>query len=296
MTPDALPPHQGAISPAARIAASRRALMARDGYFVVPQLLSAAEVTRLRQALLAHFARRWNWEGLGKHQPHASSHVPEIGWIFAHPAIVQVFRDITGSSHPVFTGNCDAHMNMLSWWHKDTGESQGGCFKGDYYASREIPVFRAGIYLQDHDVDGHGLRVRPGSHHTRSPLEGPVETLRTRAGDVVFFDIRLSHAGQLADPFETLLLRAQRRLGAPAFAHGIKEGWRRLRGRQSKLSMFFTYGAPVAATEQFCAYETASRQRRGTPEAAGLSADLHGLLAAQGVACNPGLGALQVQG
>lgn len=288
--PDALPINLPATSPAMG-AAAMRAVLARDGYLVLPQLLSAAEVARLRGALLAHFERRWNWEGLGKHQPHAASHVPAIGWVFAHPAILQVFREITGSAHPVFTGNCDAHLNMLSWWHKDTGESQGGCFAGDYYASHDIPVFRAGIYLQDHDVDGHGLHVRPGSHHTRSPLEGPVETLRTRAGDVVFFDIRLSHAGQFADPVESLLLRAQRRLGAPALFHGAKEGWRRLRGKQPKLSMFFTYGAPGNATGQFCDYEMASRRRSGAPGVESLSPDLHRLLASQGAACNPGLAA-----
>jgi hypothetical protein len=290
MTPDALPPHQGAISLEAwNAAAARRSAMARDGYLIMPQLLPPAEVARLREGLLEHFSRRWNWEGLGKHQPHASSHVPAIGWIFAHPAILQVFRDITGSNRPVFTGNCDAHMNMLSWWHKDTGESQGGCFAGDYYASRNIPVFRAGIYLQDHDEDGHGLHVRPGSHHTRSPMEGSEETLRTRAGDVVFFDIRLSHAGQFADPFESLLLRAQRRLDAPRQCYGVKETWRRLRGKQPKLSLFFTYGAPVAATDQFCAYEMASRRRSGAPEAMGLGAELRSLLAARDVAYNPGL-------
>ncbi len=239
--------------------------------------------------LLSHFSERWSWEGLGKHQPHASSHIPEIGWIFAHPAITSVFRDLTNSRNPVFTGNCDAHMNMLSWWHKDTGESQGGCFVGDYFASANIPVYRAGIYLQDHDVDQHGLKVRPGSHHTRSPLDGPVETLCTRAGDVVFFDVRLSHAGQLPDPLEALMLRAQRRLGAPSMSYSLKEAWRQLRRKQSKLSLFFTFGAPVAATDQFCAYEMASRRRSGATEAAGLNAELHRLLAEQGITPNPGL-------
>lgn len=266
-----------------------RAAIERDGYVVARNLLTREEVAALRGALLGHFSRQWHWEGLGKHQPAAASEIPAISWIFAHPRIVEAFVELTGSSELVFTANCDAHMNMLSWWHKDTNENGGGCFKGDYYGRGPLGVYRAGIYMQDHDRDGHGLHVRPGSQHTRAAQDGPVETLATRAGDVVFFDPRLSHAGQLMDPVEYVLLRAGRRLRVPALAHRAKEGWRRLVGKQPKLSIFFTYGARGQDTDDYCVFEAEERRRSGRPNAMALPPGLLSSLAAQRVTYNPWL-------
>lgn len=261
----------------------------RQGYVIARNLLPQKEVEMLREGLLSHFSRQWQWEGLGKHQPRAASEIPGISWLFAHPAIVDVFRTLTGSSQPVFTGNADAHMNMLSWWHKDTGEANGGCFEGDYFDRQHVRVYRAGIYLQDHHADGHGLQVRPGSHRTRAADQGLIETLSTRAGDVIFFDPRLSHAGQLMDRLEYFLFRAGRRLRTPGPMHHAKERWRRLRGKQAKLSLFFTYGAPGQDTDAYCAFEAKARRSVGGPNALALPPQLLTALAAQQVACNPGL-------
>ncbi|MBO1081431.1 phytanoyl-CoA dioxygenase family protein [Roseomonas haemaphysalidis] len=235
--------------------------MRRDGYVILRGLLRPDEIARLRGELRAHFARSWHAEGLGKHQPEAALKIPAIGWIYHHPAILQGFRAVSGSDALVFTANSDAHMNMLSWWHKDTSENQGGCFSGDYFARPGCNVFRAGIYLQDQSHKG-GLTVRPGSQTSRSPMTGPAETLKTAAGDVVFFDIRLSHAGQFPDPVETALLRAARIRRLRSTATVLKHGWHRLMRKPDKLSLFFTYGAAAADTEEFCHFEW-NRQARG---------------------------------
>ena len=255
----------------------------RDGYIIARNLLDAPQIARLREILTEHFAKRWEWEGLGRHQPAAAFEIPAIGWIFSHPGIIAVTRALTQSDRPVFTANCDAHMDMLSWWHKDTSEGQGGCFEGNYFDRDSVRVLRAGIYLQDHDTDGRGLHVRVGSHRTRSLDQGRHEILRTRAGDVVFFDIRLTHAGQFADPVEQILLRLGRKLRLPAAAAGAKDVWRRAWGRQRKLSIFCTYGAPGSDTDQYCRFQLAARRRRGGAE--DLPPHLVQELEASGVIC-----------
>ena len=259
-----------------------RETFTRDGFVIARGLLESAEIARLRAALLDHFSRQWEPEGLGCHQPRAALEIPSIGWIFSHPGIAATVKELTGSPTPVFTTNCDAHMNMLSWWHKDTGEGLGGCFEGDYFNRDTVRVCRAGIYLQDHETNSHGLHVRTGSHHTKDLKHGPAVTLHTRAGDVVFFDIRLTHAGQLADPVEKLLLRAERRLPHPAIAPLLKNAWSRALGKPSKLSIFATYGAPNADTEQYCRFEMSSRLRAGAaralPESVTLGLPGQGLL------------------
>jgi hypothetical protein len=266
---------------------TRREAIERDGFFIVRNLLSPAEIARLRGELREHFAHHRHFEGLGKHQPNAAIEVPAAGWIFAHPGIVAVFRELTECANPVFTTNCDMHSNMLSWWHKDTSENAGGCFKGDYFGKPSVGVYRAGIYLQDHDGDGRGLRVRPGSHHTRSIDEGAPQVLSTRAGDVIFFDMRLTHAGQLADPVEYLLLRLDTHFRLARMGYRLKEGWRRLLRRPDKMSIFFTYGGAGQDTADFCKFEAEDKRRRGRPEAQKVSRELVRDLAAQQVVCNP---------
>ncbi len=238
----------------------------RDGYVIARNILTGEEIARLRHALIQHFQLSWTVEGLGKHQPNAAVEIAAIRWVFTHPAILATFRELFGQDRLVFTGNCDAHMNMLSWWHKDTSEGAGGCFSGDYFSRSDCRVYRAGIYLQDHDIR-HGLTVRNGSHHTKSLTTGLVETLRTHAGDVIFFDIRLTHAGQFADPVENLLLRAGRKLRREVGAAAIKARYQRLMGKADKLSIFFTYGVPGAATDEYCRFEYEAKKGQTNSEA-----------------------------
>jgi hypothetical protein len=231
-----------------------------NGYVVVRNLLRQHEIGKLRASLLKHFERQWQCEGLGKHQPSAADTIPEISWIFEHPRIVDTFRTLFGGQQPIFTTNCDAHMNMLSWWHKDTSESRGGCFPGDYFARDSCQVYRAGIYLQDQPK--HGLTVRRGSHRHKDITKGESIHLETNAGDVVFFDIRLTHAGQFADQFENGLLRLGRRLRMQEGAMALKNRYQKLLGKPEKLSVFFTYGAPGPDTEAFLEFERKNKRGR----------------------------------
>ena len=124
-----------------RPAMNAREKIEQDGYVVFRQVLTATELGRLRDTLTRHFEQHYEIEGLGRHQPNAAFAIPELDWLIAHPAILDSFREVLGGDRLVFTGNCDAHMNMLSWWHKDTSESRGSCFRGDY-GSPDCRVYR----------------------------------------------------------------------------------------------------------------------------------------------------------
>lgn len=80
---------------------TRRGMLERDGYIVVQNVLSAAEVGRLRETLLTHFSQQWMPVYLGKHQHGAAVEIPGISWIFRHPHIPRnlsrTLRDAVGS-------------------------------------------------------------------------------------------------------------------------------------------------------------------------------------------------------
>jgi hypothetical protein len=221
----------------------------RDGYVLVRNLLLPEEIEILRDSLLAHFSEKFAYEGLGKHQANAAMHIPDISWLFSQTEIIDTFKELLGSDKIIFTSNVDAHMNMLSWWHKDISEGRG-CFKGDYFNYEDFRIYRVGIYLQDQPR--HGFSLRLGSHRSISLTSGEVEYVSTLSGDVIFFDIRLTHAGQFADPIEYVMCRVARFFKCEPFMYGLKNIYQKIRLKPEKLSIFFTVGYPNQHTQDFC--------------------------------------------
>jgi hypothetical protein len=236
-----------------------------NGFTVVRNVFAPDEIRRLRDILTNHLGRRGARLQLGKTQPNAASEVPQLDFLFAHLKVVELFKQALGDV--VFTGHCDIHMNMVSGWHKDSGETAGGYFQGDYFGSDDCRVYKIAIYLQDAGSKG-GLTVRSGSHRVPKLGTGEVVRLDTRAGDVVLFDVRLDHTGQLPDPIEqgmkavSRLASGGKRGPDPAAITALHKLYWRLLGRQDRLSVFFTFGAPNAFTYQFAEANMARQLRQ----------------------------------
>ena len=116
-----------------------RAALATDGAILIRGLFSAADIASARKAVAGRLAQGGERIQLGRTQPNAALLVPEIGCLVGHPAIAALFAQLLGDDLR-FTGHCDIHMNMLSGWHKDSGESVGGYFSGDYFAADDCRV------------------------------------------------------------------------------------------------------------------------------------------------------------
>lgn len=257
-------------SDVAESAAPMRAALAEEGLFVVRGLLSTAEIERLRGIVSGHLTRAGRRLSLGKTQPNAASIVPELAFIFSHPRILAVMKQILGEDGVVFTGHCDIHMNMLSGWHKDSGETvPGGYFRGAYMTAEECRVYKVAIYLQEpgaHD----GFTARLGSHRHTALDAGELVKVPSRVGDIVVFDVRLTHTGQLPDPIEkgmkglSLALNngSRNREDFPLISKAKASYWK-LIGRRDRLSVFFTYGAANDFTYDFAKANMSRQARQG---------------------------------
>jgi hypothetical protein len=241
-----------------------------DGVFVVRSALSQAEIGALREILLRHLPRRGLRFSLGRTQPNAAGTVPELAFIFAHPRILTVVKQVLGESDVVFTGHCDIHMNMLSGWHKDSGETvPGGYFTGPYMTSTDCRVFKVAIYLQD-TGRRDGFTARLGSHRETDLSVGKEISVQSRTGDIVVFDVRITHTGQLPDPVEKglkglglALNRGERDREDLAWVSRVKALYWKLIGRRDRLSVFFTYGAPNTFTYDFAKANMSRQARQG---------------------------------
>ncbi len=239
-----------------------------DGIFVVRNAVSQDEIVKLRDILLSYLSSGGLRFNLGKTQPNAAEKVPALAFLFAHPQILTVVKQVLGEDSVVFTGHCDIHMNALSGWHKDSGETvPGGYFTGPYMTSDECRVFKVAIYLQD-TGRRDGFTARLGSHRATDLNVGEEAAVRSRTGDIVVFDVRITHTGQLPDPVEKgikalglALKRGQRDRQDVGWVSRSKALYWKLIRRRDRLSVFFTYGAPNDFTSDF-ARSNMSRQAR----------------------------------
>lgn len=225
------------------------------GYYVARALLTKDETGTLRALLRDHFSHSGVPFGLGLHQPDAGRVIPGLDSLFAHPGIRHVLHDLAAGQTIAFTGNSDAHRNVLNRAHRDFLFDTG-----DDGASSSARLIRVGVYLQDHATDHRGLHVHPGSHRQEKPSDGDPVYVRTHAGDVTFHDVRLVHSGARPDRVERTLERLQRCWRSKRLSVALHNRWIRLSGMPDKLALFFTYGMPGPETDAFCQQHVGEQQ------------------------------------
>ena len=232
----------------------------RDGFVIIPNLISAEEITKLRYLIEARKKSDPTFDG---NQSHAACVMPELDWLFCHPKILSAMREILQPDRIMFTNHDAISRNALSGWHKDDGimisgydEIDGGYFRKPTYDLKDCQVYKIAIYLQDHHNNLGGLTVRRGSHRLASLDEGEDVYLKTKAGDAVIFDVRITHTGQtepvpipwLIRPVR-LLHRITAKLFRRSFNKRLMDIYNRITG--DRLAIFFTFGVANDLTIKF---------------------------------------------
>jgi hypothetical protein len=205
----------------------------QDGFVIVKNVFTKNEIEKLREIVKNHFSHKGVSSAYGLTQPNAAVEVPEIEWLFHH----------------------------MSGWHKDDGLQvmEGGYFGQPMYDNPDCRVYKIALYLQDHFDNLGGLTVRKGSHHFPSIDEGEEVYLKTRVGDIIVFDVRLTHTGQrdfvpipqLKKPLDFVQkgLEKIRKIDRNRSNLYFKKMYDKFSG--DRLSIFFTYGVPNQHTIDF---------------------------------------------
>lgn len=140
----------------------------RDGYLLVPTILTAEEVRWLRAFLRPKFdspglppdTDHWQLDIFGRN--------PELRWLCFHEPTLQVVRSLFGDDI-VMLPESTAHFNYFGRWHKDTGSFDRAGYR--FFKEKDYLQWTLAYYLQDNTVEyGGGLDVEPGSHRQ---LEDP---------------------------------------------------------------------------------------------------------------------------
>lgn len=262
---------------------AEREHLRQHGYAILRALLTRDEVLQLRETIVRHLRRGGVPVSFGRIEPLAAVELGQVHWLFSDRRIVTAVARVLDTPTPVFTFHCDVHRNAFSDWHKDTGESvmPGGYFGAPIFDLPDCNVVKLAIYCEDHDVDDAGFHVQPGSHRSQSLEHDRPIGLGTVVGDIVIFDVRITHMGEPQPRYFQPIEGIARRL--PRAAAAIRSTQLRARGRTDRVSAFFSFGTEGDLTDRF-AQSNLARACRQSRAPLSASASLAGLLADAGIA------------
>jgi ectoine hydroxylase len=192
--------------------AQQRAAFERDGFLVLPGVLSGAEVGFYSAALDRVYQEQ---RAAGSVAPGGAMHLlsavancPEAVRLIDHPRTFGLVWSVLGWNVHIYHSHLDVHPPIAARrpfryeWHQDGGR-QNCEIETD---PRPRLSVKLAFWLSDVSATGRGnLKVWPGSH-LRNRIEGPprrdiawpdppgAAEVCVNPGDVVFFDRRLWHA------------------------------------------------------------------------------------------------------
>ena len=230
--------------------------MESDGFVIARAVLSSDEVALLRIQVDAILDDRGIGLAGGTVLPNAAVGAPELAWLFSDSRLIGLAAGLLGTNDVMFTFEADLHRNFLaSSWHRDTGEGHmpGGYFGLDPLGRDDCRIVKLALYLQDHEQGG-GLHLRPGSHRNKVVEGLPEKDVASHAGDVVIFDVRMSHRGRRPTLTDQALRAVAKLPSTPGHSRSADAYRRRFNAvlhRPDRLAVYFAFGLANGNSEAF---------------------------------------------
>tara|TARA_B100000925_G_C21927743_1_gene438832 strand:+ start:50 stop:784 length:735 start_codon:yes stop_codon:yes gene_type:complete len=170
--------------------------LATKGFVLYRNFFDDAEISIMEKEILSkeHLCNKVN---LGKVLPNAEEQLEDCQKILTSQKVKEKLAFIDDL---YLTSITQAHINAFSNWHTDAGEAYG------YYAdvnSPEYHVYKM-IFFTTKTDKSNCFAVVEGSHLNKNK-QGKEILLETNPGDIVIFDTRLKHRGEIASPIFKLV-------------------------------------------------------------------------------------------
>lgn len=173
--------------------------------------------------------------------------IPALRHVLLDPRVLWVARELLGAP-PLYFGDSSFRIgrNGVRGWHRDNVNRRrwrGGPDWQDPY-----PLLRCGLYLQDQSRHSGGLALRPGSN--RPGLVRPTlpRLVAARTGDLVVWELRTVHSGEVAR------MRGLRNLPLHPRLQTLLPENMRLPEDRERIVMFMTFAAAGAHLDRYIAY------------------------------------------
>lgn len=177
------------------------------GYIIIKNFYKKEDIIIMRKIILHNMLIKKNMMILGERSgskpdfirdTHFTDLIPLLKLNDIHNVMKQIFQ---APFHLCFHN--DIGLNRIVNWHKDTLNNQYKIYQKTNiwqdHDGEHHEIYKCLIYLQDHTFDNHGLCLIEGSH-----IEPFINTdnkrmkqIHTSPGDIIIFDQRLTHRGQI---------------------------------------------------------------------------------------------------
>lgn len=240
----------------------------KKGYIIIRNFFNEETVEKLRDACL-HYAQ--NGEFLIKGDILS---LQAFDNIILHPRIITVVKQLLGDEI-IYYGDSTAQGNAKVL-HHSARHFHADARDDDFDFRRDYPILRMGIYLQDHDNYSGGLKIRPESHKTagiegrsirfriyniinymkkyrtvppfRSFFAKKSINLKTKAGDLLLWNLRLHHSGH------AMRLKFMPNLSLHPALERFVPKFMQLPESRERCTIFCSFGAPSDYFERHLSY------------------------------------------
>lgn len=174
-----------------------------DGYVLIPNILTISEISHYRKILDKYLSSNPTLQiNESKIIPGWSGITPELEDLNnLHQdkrlllEIAKIYKDRSFK----FLGHSDLHQNKDSNWHRDIHDmSRGGCNLNIW--DDDCLILKVCFLLQDHTDNDLGLWFESGTHKSEHAKNKPIH-IYSKSVDMIIFDQRIKHRGQINKPF-----------------------------------------------------------------------------------------------
>lgn len=171
-----------------------------DGYTIINNVLTNQEVTQYRNILDSYLQHNISYrDKSAKILPGFAGRTPELkelNTLHQSDKILSHLNSIFNNQKFIFLDHSDLHQNKTTGWHRDTKDyDRGG---GNSTWDKEYCIIKACFLLQDHIDNQHGLWFQPATH--KKNIQNKEVYAKTKATDLIIFDQRILHRGQVRPP------------------------------------------------------------------------------------------------
>jgi len=214
----------------------------QDGYVVFENIFSDYEVNQIKQIFYNDFPKECIKRENGSSILPNASHVLENfqDHVVLNKNLLFAMKKVFNNEEFAYTSHSDMHINVSSPWHKDDGGGKYFAGLDNYFDSNICKVFKIGLYLRDCSKFG-GLTIKKGSHLKKDIRFGEEQYLPSKAGDIVIFDVRITHKGDSKSK-TGIISRLIDKLNFKEKKQNIS---------YERLSCFFTFGLNNIYTQTF---------------------------------------------
>ena len=260
------------------------------GYVVVKDVFSKEEVRRLRESVgLLRERELADGKNIGREEGHpgvlnilgdllGKEEFRDFDYVTLNARVVSIAREILGEDLLYFGDSAIQIGRGRRGFHKDNVtkyDPAGADWKGDY------PLVRIGIYLQDHARFSGGLKVRTGSHLLPSHRHGKAINIASAAGDVVAWNMRITHSAN------AVRMRGIPNLCLHPRIENLLPAWLQVPEEQERMVFFCSYGVPGDQTRRFMDDQAGRDDCREFFKRSCVNSDLVELARTRGVVIQP---------